>query len=680
MAEDIKKQIEELRDEIRRHDHLYYVMNSPEITDQQYDKLFSELKKLEAVNPELITPDSPTQRVSGKPVEGFNNVRHAVAMLSIDNTYNADELRDFDGRVKKALGDVGYKYVVELKIDGLAISLRYEKGKLIQAATRGDGQTGDDVTNNVRTIKAVPLSLMAAETAPEILEVRGEIYMPKKSFADLNEHRAETGEPPFANPRNAAAGSLKLLDARITATRNLAFFAYSIGQASEPLSESHFKTLEELKKHNLPVNPNTRQAKDIEQVIKICKKWEKKKETLGYQIDGMVVKVDGFSEQAILGTTGRAPRWCISYKFPAEQAETVVESIEVQVGKTGILTPVANLTPVQLAGTTVKRASLHNFDIVKELGICDGDTVVIEKAGEIIPQVVRVKEKGGGLFAGKVIEIPDKCPSCQTKTEVTVIMRKETGAKEPRPFTTVRCVNPDCVSRLKEKIAYFVGRGQMDIENFGPALIDQLVAKGIVKNFADLYKLQFHQLAQLERMGDKSAANIMDALEKSKSQDLWRFITALGIDNVGGQTGEILADEFGSLESLMAAEVERLESIDGVGPTIAQSIFDYFHNPENIEIIEEMRNAGVNPEPPAEKRSAVLAGKTIVVTGTLENYTRTEIQQAIKDNGGKTSSSVSKKTDLVVVGANPGSKAEKAQKLGIEIISEEKFSELIALS
>ncbi|MBW8015310.1 MAG: NAD-dependent DNA ligase LigA [Planctomycetes bacterium] len=678
MAEDIKNKIEGLREEIRRHDHLYYVLSSPKLTDQQYDKLYAELKKLEEANPDLITPDSPTQRVSGKPVEGFGNIRHAAAMLSIDNTYNADELRDFDGRVKKALGDAPYKYVVELKIDGLAISLRYEKGLLVQAATRGDGQTGDDVTSNARTIKAIPLSLMDAASAPEILEVRGEIYMPKKSFADLNKHRGETGEPPFANPRNAAAGSLKLLDARVTATRNLAFFAYSIGQASAPLSDSHYKTLNALKEHNLPVNGNTKQAKDIEQVIKICKNWEKKKETLGYQIDGMVVKVDGFSEQDILGTTGRAPKWCISYKFPAEQAETIVESIEVQVGKTGILTPVANLKPVKLAGTTVKRASLHNFDQIKRLDLRELDTVIIEKAGEIIPQVIEVKKKERSLFESKPVEIPTNCPSCDSPTVVTVNKRKKTGADEEIDFTTVWCSNPNCNSILKERIAYFVGRGQMDIENFGPALIDQLVDKGLVKNFADLYSLDLFKIAPLERMAAKSAENIIAALEKSKTQDLWRLITGLGILNVGGQTAEILADEFMSLENLMAASVEKLESIDQVGPIIARSIYDYFRDPENIAIIEQMRKAGVHPTPPVEKRSAVLAGKTIVVTGTLESFTRTEIQQAIKDNGGKTSSSVSKKTDMVVVGANAGSKAEKAHKLGIEIISEEEFSELIA--
>ena len=673
MAEDITNKIEKLRSEIRRHDHLYYVLNSSEITDQQYDKLYSELKKLEEAHPELVTPDSPTQRVSGEPVEGFENVRHAVPMLSIDNTYNADELRNFDKRVKKTLEGRPCKYVVELKIDGLAINLRYESGKLALAATRGDGQTGDDVTSNVRTIKAIPLSVTDPDSAPEILEVRGEVYMPKKSFAALNADRDEAGEPPFANPRNAAAGSLKLLDARITAARNLSFFAYSVGQVSEPVSESHYGTLETLEKWNFPVNPETARADNIDEVIEICKSWENKKQKLGYQIDGLVIKVDELAGQDILGTTGRAPKWCISYKFPAERAETVVESIEVQVGKTGVLTPVANLKPVHLAGTTIKRASLHNFDKVKELDICAGDTVIIEKAGEIIPQVIKVAEKAAPAKAGKKMGIPEFCPSCGEKTVVNVIMRKMPGSEKTRPFTTVRCVNYDCISRLKEKIAYFVGRGQMDIDSLGPALIDQLIDNGLVKNFADLYRLKFHQLTQLERMGDKSAAKVLDGLEKSKTKELWRLITALGIDNVGGQTAEILADEFGSLENLMEADIERLETIGDIGPKIAENIYDYFRKPENVAVIKEMEKLGVNPAAPDKKRSDVLAGKSIVVTGTLEHFTRQQIQQAIKENGGKVSSSVSKKTDYVVVGENPGSKAEKAEKLGVEILDEEMF-------
>ncbi len=677
MADDISKQIEVLRKEIRKHDHLYYVLDAPEITDQQYDKLFSELRKLEEEHPELITDDSPTQRVSGKPVEGFASVRHRSPMLSIDNTYNADELRDFDNRVKKALGDEVYKYVVEPKIDGLAISIRYEKGKLIQAATRGDGQTGDDATSNVRTIKAIPLTLMGAANAPDVLEVRGEIYMPKKSFAELNRQKAETGEPPFANPRNAAAGSLKLLDSRITASRNLAFFAYSIGEVSEALADGHYETLGVLEKLSLPANPNIKRAKDIDEVIKICQAWQNKKASLGYQIDGMVIKVDSFAQQRILGTTGRAPKWCISYKFPAEQAETVVESIDVQVGKTGILTPVANLKPVKLAGTTVKRASLHNFDQIKRLDLRVSDTVIIEKAGEIIPQVIEVKVKARSLFDSKAIEIPANCPSCESPTVVTVNKRKKTGAEEEVDFTTVRCSNPNCNSILKERIAYFVGRGQMDIENFGPALIDQLVNNGLVKNFADIYKLDIFKVAQLDRMATKSAENLLDGIEKSKTQDLWRLITGLGILNVGGQTAEILADKFITLDELIAADIETLEGIDQIGPTIAQSVCEYFNDRDNIAMIEEMENLGVNPKSPVEKKTTAMTGKTIVVTGTLENFTRTQIAQAVKDSGAKTSSSVSKKTDYVLVGANPGSKAEKAAKLGVEIIDEEKFIEMI---
>ena len=393
MAGDVKRQIERLREEIRRHDYLYYVLNQPEISDQKYDRLFAELKALEQANPQFITPDSPTQRVSGQPLEGFASVRHAVPMLSMDNTYNAEELKAFDERVRKQLGSQDYDYVVELKIDGLAISLRYEGGALVTAATRGDGEVGDDATANVRTIRAVPLVLFGNGNIPDVLEVRGEVYMSTKAFIELNRLRAEAGEPVFANPRNAAAGSLKLLDARVTASRNLSFLAYSVGELSEPLAENHYQSLQRFKELGLPVNPHIKRAKDIDEVINICLSWSGKQETLSYQIDGMVIKINRFDQRDILGATGRAPRWCISYKFPAEQAETIVESIDVQVGKSGILTPVANLTPVQLSGTTVKRASLHNFDELNRLDVRCGDTVVVEKAGEIIPQVVEVKKR-----------------------------------------------------------------------------------------------------------------------------------------------------------------------------------------------------------------------------------------------------------------------------------------------
>jgi len=664
MTEDIKKRIERLRKEIRRHDYLYYVLNQPEISDRQYDKLFADLKALEQANPRYVTADSPTQRVSEQPLEGFATVTHAVAMLSMDNTYNADELRAFDERVTKGLGSKDYDYVVELKIDGLAISLRYEQGKLTTAATRGDSEVGDDVTANVRTIKAVPLVLLAGRKAPGVLEVRGEVYMPTAAFVEMNRLRKEAGEPAFANPRNAAAGSLKLLDARITAARNLSFFAYATGELSEPLAENHYQTLQRFKELGLPVNPNIKKAKDINEAIDICLSWSEKRQGLDYIIDGMVIKVNRFDQQDILGATGRAPRWCISYKFPAEQAETIVKSIDVQVGKSGILTPVANLTAVQLAGTTVKRASLHNFDELNRLDVRCGDMVVIEKAGEIIPQVVEVK-KNLRPAGATVFKAPKTCPNCGGKVE------------KDQDGVYIRCLNPDCLGQLKERLKYFVGRGQMDIEHLGSALIEQLVDTGLVKNFADLYKLQKAQLAELERMAEKSAANVTEAIDKSRHQLLWRFIAALGIRHVGSQSAQILAEEFGSLEALMAAEQDRLEAIDQIGPTMAESVYEYFRDSKNRAVISELLAAGIKPEQPKTKRSDKLAGKTIVVTGSLENFTRQQAEQAIKQAGGKTSSSVSKKTDFVLAGENAGSKLDKALKLRVKVINEKQFLEMI---
>jgi DNA ligase (NAD+) len=663
MNKDVNKKIERLRKEIREHDYLYYVLNQPKISDRQYDALFAELKALEGANPELITSDSPTQRVSGRPLEGFGTVRHAVAMLSMDNTYNADELKAFDERVRKQLGDVDYDYVVELKIDGVAISLRYEDGRLVTAATRGDGRVGDDVTANVRTIKVVPLMLRSDKNIPDVLEVRGEVYMPTSAFVELNRLRTEAGEPLFANPRNATAGSLKLLDARITAARNLSFFAYATGELSEPLAGNHYQSLEKFKKFGLPVNPNIKRGKDIDEVIKICLGWSEKRAKLDYQIDGMVIKVNSFEQREILGATGRAPRWCISYKFAAEQAETVVESIDVQVGKSGILTPVANLTPVLLAGTTVKRASLHNFDELKRLGVGQGDTVIIEKAGEIIPQVVQVKTKA--TINIPVFKAPKTCPICGT-----AVAKDENGVY-------IRCTNPDCTGQLKERLRYFAGRGQMDIEHLGPALIDQLIETGLVKNFADIYMLTKEDLIELERMADKSARNVIDSIEASKTRPLWRFIAALGIRHIGGQSAQILAEYFGSLDALISADQEQLAEIDQIGPIMAQSVYEYFHNPKNISVINEFMSAGVKLQKPAKKRSDKMAGKTFVITGTLGNFTRQQAEQAVKQAGGKTSSSVSKKTDFVLAGENPGSKLDKAHQFGIKIIKEEDFIKML---
>lgn len=666
MAGDVKKRIERLRREIRRHDHLYYVLSAPEIDDRQYDALFAELKDLEAAHPELVAADSPTQRVSGRPLDAFSTVRHAVPMLSIDNTYSADELRAFDERIRRQLETSEYDYVVELKIDGLAVSLRYEHGRLVSGATRGDGEVGDDVTANIRTIKAIPLSLFDGGAVPAVLDVRGEVYMPTRSFVELNRMRTEAGEPPFANPRNAAAGSLKLLDARITATRNLAFFSYATGEVSQPLAREHDRTLTQLQALGLPVNPHIQRAKNIDEVIEICLAWGPKRFELDYQTDGMVVKVNRYDQRDILGATGRAPRWCIAYKFPAERAETVVESIAVQVGKSGALTPVANLKPVSLSGTTVKRASLHNFDEMRRLDVRIGDTVVIEKAGEIIPQVVEVKTERRPPGT-KPFEVPKKCPVCDSE-----VVKDEAGVY-------VRCPNPQCSGQLKERLRYFAGRGQMDIERLGASLIEQLVDRGLVQGFADLYRLRKEDLAALGRMGEKSAQNVLDGIEDSKIRPLWRFLAALGIRHVGGQSAQVLAEHFGSLTALREASREELEAIDQIGPVMAESIYGYLREPRHQAVIDDLLAAGVEPQGEAGRsHTGVFSGKTVVVTGSLENFTRQQAQQAIKDAGGKASSSVSKKTDFVVAGAEPGSKLDKARELGVTVIDERQFMEMLS--
>jgi DNA ligase (NAD+) len=660
MAKDIKKQIEQLRSEIRDHDYRYYVLNQPVISDRQYDLLFSQLKELEDANPQFITEDSPTRRVSGQPIEGFATARHSVPMLSIDNTYSPEEMRAFDTRVKKLLEGAVYDYVVELKIDGLAINLRYEYGRLVTAATRGDGRTGDDVTANVRTIRAVPLILLNQEDVPDVLDVRGEVYMPISSFTELNRQKAQAGEQAFANPRNAAAGTLKLLDSRETARRNLSFFAYATGEISHPIAESHYETLQAFKKLGLPVNPNIQCAKNIDEVIEICNSWADRRGELPYQIDGMVIKINSLSQRQILGFTGRAPRWCMAYKFAAEQAQTTVESIDVQVGKSGILTPVANLKPVLLAGTTVKRASLHNFDQLERLDVRVCDSVIIEKAGEIIPQVIEVKKELRPVHT-TAFEPPKSCPNCGGQV------------KKDADGVYLRCINPHCLGQLKEKLCYFAGRGQMDIEHLGEALIEQLVDAGLVKNFADIYTLTKDDLIQLERMADKSAQNVVDSIEASKTRPLWRFIAGLGIRHIGGQTAQILAEQFGSLDALMKANLADFDEVEQIGPKIAESVYEYFQDEKNLLIIRELLSAGVKPTHQQMQKSDKFAGKSIVITGTLESMTRQQAEQAVKQAGGKVSSSVSKKTDFVLAGENPGSKLLKAQELGIEIINEDQF-------
>jgi len=706
----VKKRIEWLRTEIRRHDRLYYVLVQPEISDQQYDKLFTELKSLEEANPTFITSDSPTQRVSERPLEGFKSVRHAVQMLSIDNTYSAKELKAFDKRIEKVLRTKDYSYVVELKIDGLAISLRYEKGVLVLGVTRGDGTKGDDVTNNVKTIKAIPLRL--AEDAPDVLEVRGEVYMSKETFQKLNEEKEKKGESLFANPRNVAVGSLRQLDARITAERNLSFFAYALGEVSEKFAKTHYESLKKFKRIGLPVNPNIEKAENIDKVIEICNQWKNKRFELDYQIDGLVIKIDQLNHYEILGATGRAPRWCMSYKYKAEQAETIVLSIDIQVGKTGILTPVANLEPVQLAGTTVKRASLHNFDWIDQRDVRVGDTVVIEKAGEIIPQVVKVIAENRLPDAQPVCP-PEECPVCKDKVvpvpkkyhvcrnaackwfnkERNLRTSKCNVCRSPLEIvwkTMYYCRNYSCPSQIRERLKYFAGRGQMDIENLGTALIEQLVDAGLVNNFADLYNLQKSQLIDLERMAQKSAENVIEAIKKSKTRPLWRLISALGIPNIGGQFAQELAEHFGSLEKIRKADLDELISVlasseddvqkakDADEKAIrAKNVYEYFRKPDNKVVIDELLAAGVKPKQPKAKRSDKLMGKTIVVTGTLENFSRQQAEQAIRQAGGKASSSVSKKTDFVLAGKEAGSKLDKAQKLGVRVISEKRFLDML---
>ncbi len=662
----IEKQIEQLRREIRKHDRLYYVDAAPVISDQQYDKLFAELKQLERDNPDLVTPDSPTQRVGGEPLKGFDTITHAVPMLSMDNTYSPDELRDFDNRVRKGLNGEMPEYVVETKIDGVAVSLRYENSQLIQGATRGDGRHGDNITVNIKTVGGVPLKLETDNesiSVPDILETRGEVFMSFSQFENLNAQREANGDNLFANPRNSTAGTLKLLDSKEVAKRKLSILLYALGQVvPENFSSSHGESLEKLKVLGLPVSLNWQIAKDIEQVIEICNQWESKKNELDYPIDGMVIKVNSYNHQKKLGTTSRIPKWCIAYKFAAEQAETTIESIDVQVGKSGALTPVANLKPVQLAGTVVKRASLHNFEELARKDARIGDTVIIEKAGEIIPQVVKViTDKRPDKT--KPFELPEICPEC--------------GGKVLKDENTVylRCQNPECPAQLIEKIRHFAGRDQMDIDGLGISIIEQLVKKDMVRSFAELYQLNLLEIANLDRMGTKSAENLLDGLEVSKTRTLDRFIAALGIMHVGKKAAYVLADHFNSLEKLRSTDIEELESIDEIGPVMAQSIYNYFNSPETSKIIDDLLAEGINPKWTAQttKNKGPLTGKTVVVTGSIEGYGRKDMEDIIKSLGGKPSGSVSKKTSMLVYGEKAGSKLKKAQELDVETITSDDF-------
>lgn len=667
----IKEKIEQLRDIIRYHDRRYYLENNPEITDFAYDQLVQELQNLEKTHPYLITADSPTQRVGGEPLVQFSTINHKIPMLSIDNTYSDKELREFDQRIKRMAGIDMHRdieYVVELKIDGVAITLWYEKGLFVHGATRGDGFKGDDVTANLRTVRQIPLKLEPPDRRqkiPSVLEVRGEIYLTNNEFQRLNEDREEAGEPQFANPRNAAAGTLKLLDPRITAKRRLSIFPYAIGYFEELELATHKDCLKLLQGFGLPVNPHTRLCKNIDEVIQHCNTWDKRRSELDYMIDGMVVKVNSLALRDQLGATSKAPRWAISYKYQPEQATTKLEEIEMQVGKTGTITPVANLTPVLLAGTTVSRATLHNFDEIRRKDIRAGDYVVVQKAGEIIPQVVSVlKEKRDGTES--VFCEPETCPECKST------VRKD--------GVYLRCHNPLCLSQAKRRIQYFASRQAMDIEGFGPALVEQLVDKGFLKDYADIYYLTFDDLVNLERMGEKSSSNVMHAIEESKNRDFDRLICALGISNVGFHTAEVLANHFDSLDTLATATQEELEEIYEIGPVVAKSIVDFFRNEHTRDIIEKLKAARVNTRKLARQTSTnnpKVAGRSFVITGTLQKYSRNEAEALIRKSGGRIISSVSKKTDYLVVGDDPGSKLDKARELNVHILDEEAFENMI---
>ncbi len=657
-----EKKIEKLRKTIRHHDYKYYVKNSPEISDQEYDRLINELRELEKQNPELITPDSPTQRVGEQPAGGFDSVRHIVPMLSMDNTYSFEDLQAFDQRVRDSLSAMIIEYVVELKFDGLAVAIQYENGNLIRGATRGDGTSGDNVTSNLKTIKCLPLKLTDS-AQQSLFEIRGEVYMPKKEFDRINSEREKKGENLFANPRNAAAGSLKILDPKITANRGLKFFCYG---ASEDLG---FKTHDELLKNlagwGIPVSSPTKICHGIDEVMRYCDEWHEKRQELPFETDGMVIKVNLFSEQKILGATSKYPRWAIAYKFPAEQAVTKLEKVEFQVGRTGHITPVANLTPVKLAGTTVSRATLHNFDDIERKDIREGDLIVVEKAGEIIPYVVK-SLSGKRTGKEKIIEAPTECPACKGPVS------------RYRDSAFLVCENQSCPAQVKQSIEHFASRAAIDIEGLGETLVSQLVEKNLVKDYGDLYYLKAVQLAALDRMAEKSAAKAISGIEKSKNQPLDKLINALGIKNVGPATARALAEKFESIEIIIEQNEEKLQEVPDIGPEVADSIVSFFANPKNIEVIEKLKTAGVNFNAVTiASTSQKFAGMTFVITGTLPTMSREEAGELIRSNGGKVSSSISKNTSYLLAGENGGSKLEKAKTLEVKIINWENLEELI---
>jgi len=665
----VKKEVAELREKIRQHEYLYYVADEPEISDAAFDGLMSRLKELEAAHTELRTADSPTVRVGGAPREGFQTVRHARAMLSLDNAFSYDALRDWERRVREGSGHEHIEYIAEHKFDGLSISLQYENGVLVRGVTRGDGTTGEDVTPNVKTIRSIPLRVEAAALKKAKLgatfEVRGEIMMTRKSFEALNRQQEEAGGKIFVNPRNAAAGAVRALDPAITAQRKLDFFAYYLFVDGKVPYAKHSSSLDTLKRLRFRASDDWRLCNGIEKVIAYCTDWDEKREKLPYEIDGVVIKVNSTALQNELGFTAKAPRWAIAYKYPARQETTAVNDIIVQVGRTGTLTPVAVLEPVQVGGVTVSRSTLHNMDEIERLGLHIGDTVLIERAGEVIPHVLKVVKEGKPR---KAFHMPKLCPECGGSIH------------KAEDEVAYRCVNAACPAKRKESLVHFAGRHAMNIDGLGEKIVDQLVEQKLVKDVADLYSLKLEEVAELERMGEKSAQNLLDEIDASKKNPLSRLIFALGMRFVGERTGQLLAEQFSTLEELAAAKEEELEQVPEVGPKVAESIVEFFSEAANRNLIKKLYKAGVRPT--AEKRevkSQKLAGKSFVFTGGLANRSREDAGELVLQHGGKVSGSVSKKTDYVVVGTDPGSKFDKAKELGVTVLTESEFEKLLGV-
>ena len=661
--EEKHKRIEELRQLLNQYNYEYHVLDQPSVPDAEYDRMMNELLNLEEQNPELKTVDSPTQRVGGPPLEGFQKVEHRVPMLSLGNAFGEDDLKDFDRRVRDRIGE-NFSYVCELKIDGLAVSLIYEEGVLVRGATRGDGTVGEDITQNLKTIPAIPLRLRENVS----MEVRGEAYMPKPSFMKLNEAREKNEQDLFANPRNAAAGSLRQLDPKIAASRNLSIFVYGVGTVEGREISSHSNGLDFLKELGFKTNPEWKRCNTIDDVIDYIGGWSEKRPDLSYEIDGIVVKVDALSQQEELGFTAKSPRWAIAYKFPAEEVVTKLQDIELNVGRTGVVTPTAVLEPVLVAGTTVQRASLHNEDLIREKDIKIGDYVVVKKAGDIIPEVVSVLEERR-TGDEKTFSMPEQCPEC------------ESGLVRLEEEVALRCINPKCPAQLREGLIHFVSRNAMNIDGLGERVITQLFREELIHDVADIYQLTHGQLIELERMGEKSVSNLLEAIRVSKDNSLEKLLFGLGIRHVGAKAARTLAQQFGSMDSLVQASIEDLEAINEVGQKMADSVVRYFQNEEVHELIDELKDAGVNmiykgPKPVSvEEIDSVFAGKTVVLTGKLEQLSRGEAKKKLEEQGAKVTGSVSKSTDLVIAGEDAGSKLEKAESLGIDVWSENRFLE-----